>query len=247
MENQIIRVVLISEAGLHSAAVLAETIISMDIEADVVLHSGDFFLGDYESGDCKNGDVRNMINYQVLGELTTIISQLENIGRVVYIGDSPSVDSNAPSLTSQSSNANSSVVEVASSLFVTGVAHTVSSTERSSILEQAHSSINCHLKQRCGEQVSGSVVLIESDESETGVDSLAVLHVCKAPKRRKESKISNDEVVTVKSLVLTKPLWACGGFTVVTMECVSDKGWSVSHREDHCIDISSRPFLPYQR
>jgi hypothetical protein len=269
-----LEVLLISEAGLHSAAAIAETILELEVQVDLVLHIGSFIIGDYETPESENGDARKAVNYQMLGEITTIISQLENIGRVVYLENDTISGGGSPSLTSDSSNANGHAVEVAAALFVTGCTDRINDDERTELLNNVHSLASNVLKPRHESRSDNlfsksSVILLENNEcpppTSSAVEQEVVLHVSIAPKRNKHSKISNETTRTttttprasrqshelplsLSNRVVLKPLWASGMFTTVSLEQGSIDGeWKMVHRQDHSFDVLSYQTLPFQR
>lgn len=126
------RFLVVSDVSLHSSAVLAETCLQKGIEVDAVLVLGPFAFGDYltEDGERPASSMDQATPrkfYEDEGEATSIIGQLENIGRVVHLSRSQS--DHVSNFTVSSSNCNGEVVELADSLFTFGIYRSVDRNE----------------------------------------------------------------------------------------------------------------------
>ena len=130
------RLVMCANPSLHSACCLSEALLSEKIQVDGIIVLGPFKRGSEDHDALETAEAAfnkatgmgsdpALVAAMAAGDFTSIISQLENSGRVVYLhgpGDPLTKSSNGrnPQLTVFSANANDALVEVAPSLFVAG-------------------------------------------------------------------------------------------------------------------------------
>jgi hypothetical protein len=161
--NPLMKILLVQSPSLHSAAVLAETLLIASIDIDVVLVLCPFGLdvGDHlveDGGTQRFGERPEITLGEDEGEFTSTVNQLENIGRVVFQSDALHVH---PTL--HSVCCTNRFVELAPALFVSGSAIKP--------IEHKHHSAECTVTAKSDAATAAADALYHATRDDTDRDS----------------------------------------------------------------------------
>lgn len=264
---------LVAEPSLHSAAVLAETCLERGLDFDIVFVIGPFARnkGDRDSdhppvATNEENACKIISTSEAQGEITSIICQLENIGRVIYVcGEGDPLSGFSPhQFTSTSSEANDLIsLEIAPSLFVTGFCadgRTKSSENEAHVISAALSSLSA--LDDASETESALIFLTARNNYETNYVATDSVPSCLLQVfRHSRDLLVKPTFSTTKDLPFSlklRSLWADGAFCTCCVNLKSSQSnddapstatklrWQVSNIREQYIDPSRFRLLPVE-
>lgn len=235
-----LRIAFVLEPSLHSATLLSEFMLSCRLEVDVVICGSLKLTGRRESTEALIPELE--------GEVTAIISALENIGRVVFMDSVVKNDS----LTATSANIEGKVVEIARSLYVTG------SFEESIDAEDIMKRTKLLVSKDDATHFPGLLLLAPNATKLIGSYSGPLLQ-CRRTVASPEDPVAEDLLIETPESrdVLIESMWNSGNFSIAELAAfpggADDDGglsssprihWKVVRQFRGCVDTRRLVELP---
>jgi len=266
-------VVFIAQPSLHTAGLLAEHFLKTRVPVDIIAISGAFnisnvdhepatqveFEGNYSHYPTNES---NIPGYVTEGSITSIIGQLESMGRVVYLPGSTrdksahDADEHQPHLTAHSTNLSCNLVEIAPTLFISGLEAPVNDDAIAAFFEMTTEV----LAQHCSDSDPEPALIVVSNASPAllGTRPEVLLSVGAEPEA--QSHITPDEVSASEAIAVTqecgvsrehklKPLYSTGHFVVTGVRVSTDSEnstgtWEIARASEGFLDVKRHAQLP---
>jgi len=266
-------VVFIAQPSLHSAGLLAEHFLKTRVPVDIIAVTGPFNVSnvDHEpatqieiEGNCSHypANQSSVPDYVTEGSITSIIGQLESMGRVVYLPGytrAPSThytDGHQPHLTAHSTNLSSNLVEIAPSLFVSGLEAPICDEATAGFFEKTSEVLahNCSTSdpEPALILVSNGILALQNTRLEVllniGVEAEGQSQVDLDITSASEAIATTQECDTSREHHL-KPLYSTGHFLVIHVRVSTERDdsseiWKVARASKGHLDINRHAQLP---